>query len=642
MNMKKLISIILATLMIVSMTTAFAADVTYPENLAQGCYAVSSSKVDLGTTTKVDTEGAMVTAINGGTSPFGDASAILDGKGMIGTYIVGTDGVATSTLIAEGVAAGTAVPNNADRWGAEKGTTPTITIDFGKDVTFSSIKFTEARRIVGKYKITWYNDGVACSTPFVGEFTQTAASGQDNYVYLKEIELGQIVNADKVEFQIVSLLRDGAYVLSITEMEFWSNPVIATTEGAQNSTSGGVYKIFDGENMITTDKSTDTPPANSERLIFDKGITDFTIMASFAKDITVNTIKFTEYKTRINGYEIHLYKDGIEVGNHIGSLNNVSETAMYLRTIALEQSYNIDTITFKATSFHKEDTVHILEMEFYDGVTAPTVTTTGTLDIIKGDATVLFDGVYDSDESISDGILQIRAHNASTNENLLDDLTITFDLGAEKTFNYAELAERRCVLGAIDVQYKDASGEWVSAGTIPAQAYVNSTHEFIRSVSFEPVTARYVRLVVNSIAKYADIPNASSMRTININEITLCNYDSSEAGEATIYPIRAFGENINSLSGISGRINANVMLKNETGSTKAYKIIAAQYSAGGVLEAVALNDTSVPANTSTIVNTALKVNDDAESIEQNTVRYFVWDGLTLAPYCPAVGIPNQN
>jgi len=185
----------------------------------------------------------------------------------------------------------------------------------------------------------------------------------------------------------------------------------------------------------------------------------------------------------------------------------------------------------------------------------------------------------------------------------------------------------------------------------------NYLAEFIHSVNFDPVTARYVKYEIKEIVPYNDIKDEGSEHTAHINEIAVCNY--AENGDVTIYPIRVFGDNATSLTysiekevedvvqtltyGYNS-VNASISINNDSNQNKSYKIFAAQYKADGTLVALESKNVTVAANKNIIENVTLKLNSSLKVAETaaSKITFMVWDGTTLAPCCQSVGMPELN
>jgi len=642
--MKKIVSIILAALMIMSVATAFAADVTYPENLAS--YA-NKEDTKQSSNIKCDTTGATVTVVEGEThSTFGEPTAIFDGVGMAST----TDGTELPNPI------DTSVGNKKWRWFSYNTSTPAIKIEFPKALTFNKIVYTEARKRITGYTLTFKNNGEEVGT-YKNAFTDSDTDSKGrNALYLRSIDIGEAVTADEVVFKVDS----APDIVSICEMEFTNGSITLDNASSILYTSGSqkVESMMDG---ITY--QADGKPLNPADRIVINGGNYPKITVEFAEDITFDTIKHAEVRQMIQKYTVTASKDGAEVfeeefafddGNNTTNLNTT-----WIRSMSMGESVTADTVVIEVTELTNDtNVISIAEIEFWTTISPVTIKAEDETDIPGFQSSAIANvanGAYDNKPAENNNTNRFRfvAYDSANDYNVMYELpyTIEVDLGAEETFNYAELSELRCLFGAIEVWTSSDKEDWTLRGTMPKMTYEGNLYqEFVHSVSFNPVTARYVRYVIKEIADYNDIKGGNKAATAHINEVAVCNYIGEDA--VKIYPIRTFGENSTSLvyeyikneetiTEPYRTVNASVLINNDTNADKNYKILAAEYTAGGVLLSVNVKDVTVPKNTSRAENLTLVLDAKAEA-QTCKVSYMVWDGETLAPYCQAEVGPYQN
>ena len=646
MYMKKLVSIILATLMVMSVATAFAADVTYPENLAS-----NEGKTDIKRSyIKCDTAGATVTLDGKRESKFGDASSIIDGVGMVPQKI------------------GDLNDKNGNGWRLmmSVGELPTITIKFSKALTFDGIVYTEARKLITGYTLTLKNKGEVVKT-VSGEFDDISTT---NILFHRSIVIGETVTADEVVFKVTST-GDLDRNISICEMEFIAGcyESIALENVVSNISTDPRDEIV-AEYMMdgTTYQADDTTLGDNARIIIEKNNLP-KITVKFAEDITFDTIKHAEVGKMIQKYKVTAYKGGdtvFESGELTFTDGTSTETDTYIRSMRMGERVTADTVEIEVTGLsNTENDISIAELEFWTELSEVTIKdadgaaipgTAGTDKVAN-----IANGAYDNKPKATadiDDRFRFTVYNADGSVAYKLPYTLEFDLGESKTFNYAELSELRCIFGEINV-YTSVNGKtWSLAGTMPKMTYEgNFYNEFVHSVSFDPVTARYVRYVITEIAAYDDIKKGSTARTAHINEVAVCNYTGE--GDVTIYPVRIFGENATSLvydydktssgetttlTDLQRTVNASVLIKNDTNEAKNYKILAAEYAKSGVLLNVSVKDVTVASNKSRTENLTLSLDQSISNADAQECRvsFMVWDGKTLVPYCQAEVGPYQN
>jgi len=631
--MKRTVSLILSVLLILSAGAVFAAE--RPANLAVWSEStVVENKVTLESSI-CNIEGATVTVEGAANTAFGDGSALVDGIGMV-------DGVSVhpGVLITSYPSIG-----NSNRWMANDGTVlPKFTIDFGKDITFNGVQFTEVRNLITGYKITWYNDGVEVDFA-VGTISTTPSTS--NYLYLYEKDLGKTVVADKVVFEVTSRTNAIPNGLSITEIGFMNK--YSVSANTTHSSFGPASAMFDGVGMAAADWAA-APSDNSKRWTTENGTVEPEITVNLGKTANVSAIRFTEIRKEIKDYTIICYKDGKQVLEKKGTLSDPStSTVSFIRTIDLGQSVLADSIKMKFTHA-STNVISIAEMEFIDRPSAPSIVDADGNAIPVFDGKVIanaFDGKYDVTPADGKTVnrYQFLAYD-SAKENAVavkTPITIQFDLGTAKTFNYAELSEFRCLFGDIDVYYYGESG-WTLAGTMPKMAYNGSINtEYIHSVSFAPVNARLVKYVIKEIAPYAELD--APQRTANISEISLCNYSGED--EVTIYPVQVFGKNITEFTYTYGAentvtkynsVNTNILINNTSETTKKYKLIAVHYNSSDEMNNVVIKNVTLNAGESCVENLMMLLHGTVENVANGKVSYMVWDMDTLTPYCGAVTI----
>lgn len=626
--MKKTISLLLSVLLILSAGAAFAAE--RPENLAVWSESTAvENKVTLESST-CDIKGATVTVDGDAHPAFGDGNALVDGVGMAdGVNIYAGTLITDYTSIAD-----------SNRWMANDGNVlPKFTLDFGKDITFNTVQFTEVRNLITGYKIIWYNDGVVGG--LVEETINTTPSSA-NYLYLYEKNLGKTVVADKVVFEVTSRTTAITSGVSMTEIGFMSK--YSVSANTTHPSFGSASAMFDGVGMAVTSCE------NKNRWTTENGTVEPVIKVNFGKTANVSAIRFTEYRKEIKEYIITCYSDGKQVLEKKESFTDTTPSQYYyVRTIDLGQSVAADSIQMKFTHA-STNVISIAEMEFIDRPSAPSIVDADGNAIPVFDGKVIanaFDGKYDATpaDGKTTNRYQFLAYD-SANANAIavkTPITIQFDLGTAKTFNYAELSEFRCMFGEIDVYYYGESG-WTLAGTMPKMAYNGSINtEYIHSVSFAPVNARLVKYVIKEIAPYAELD--APQRTANISEISLCNYSGED--EVTIYPVQVFGKNITEFTYTYGAentvtkynsVNTNILINNTSETTKKYKLIAVHYNSSDEMNNVVIKNVTLNAGESCVENLMMLLHGTVENVANGKVSYMVWDMDTLTPYCGAVTI----
>lgn len=631
--MKKTISLLLSVLLILSAGAAFATE--RPANLAVWSEsAVVENKVTLENST-CNLDGTTVTVEGAANTAFGDGNALVDGVGM-------ADGV--------NIYAGTLITDytsiaNSNRWMANDGAVlPKFTINFGKDITFNGVQFTEVRNLITGYKITWYNDGVEVD---FAEGTISTTPNSANYLYLYEKDLGKTVVADKVVFEVTSRTNAITNGLSITEIGFMNK--YSVSANTTHSSFGPASAMFDGVGMATADWAA-VPSDNSKRWTTENGTVEPEITVNLGKTANVSAIRFTEIRKEIKDYTIICYKDGKQVLEKKGTLADPSaSTVSFIRTIDLGQSVLADSVKMKFTHA-STNVISIAEMEFIDRPSAPSIVDADGNAIPVFDGKVIanaFDGKYDVTpaDGKTTNRYQFLAYD-SANANTIavkTPITIQFDLGTAETFNYAELSEFRCIFGEIDVYYYGESG-WTLAGTMPKMEYGGEINtEYIHCVSFAPVTARLVKYVIKEISTYEEL--GTPQRTANISEISLCNYSGED--EVTIYPIQVCGKNITAFTYTYGAentvtkynsVNTNILINNTSEITKKYKLIAVHYNSSDEMDNVVMKNVTLNAGESSIENLMILLGGTVENVANGKVSYMVWDMDTLAPCCNSVSL----
>jgi len=384
--MKKIVSIILAALMIMSVATAFAADVTYPENLAS--YA-NKEDTKQSSNIKCDTTGATVTVVEGEThSTFGEPTAIFDGVGMAST----TDGSELPDDIDKSTG------NKKWRWFSYNTSTPAIKIEFPKALTFNKIVYTEARKRITGYTLTFKNNGEEVGT-YKNAFTDSDTDSKGrNALYLRSIDIGEAVTADEVVFKVDS----APDIVSICEMEFTNGSITLDNASSILYTSGSqkVESMMDG---ITY--QADGKPLNPADRIVINGGNYPKITVEFAEDITFDTIKHAEVRQMIQKYTVTASKDGAEVfeeefafddGNNTTNLNTT-----WIRSMSMGESVTADTVIIEVTELANDtNVISIAEIEFCSSAKAPKVVDESG-NMLKLNASTEFGYMFDGDTSDS-------------------------------------------------------------------------------------------------------------------------------------------------------------------------------------------------------------------------------------------------
>ena len=407
---------------------------------------------------------------------------------------------------------------------------------------------------------------------------------------------------------------------------------------ASNDWYGGISKIIDGKGMVdgvtitNGMKLTDTTLNQERWMSKNTGVTP-AFEITFESAVAIDTIKWTEVRRIIGNYKFEFYNGDTKLdytkSGEFTDTNQYDDNCVYLRSVPLDQVVVADKIVFTVESCLKTDRwVSILEIEFWSPTKAPTITDAdGTAVAPQTNYTPvsnMFDGRYTINGSQGGKFSFVAFDSNKQNAQVYDTpITISFDLGSQKTFNYAELAELRCVLGEIEVHVSSDGVSYNKVATMPKMDYDGSTgFEAIHSVSFNPVTARYVRYVIKQMASYNEIKNQGSERAVTINEISLYNFP--EIGkEAVVYPVYARGAayDINNHSYVNA--NSNITIKNTSNVAKDYILIGAAYNADGTLSDVYKNDVRVEANTTRTFTQYVTAN-------KNAVKIFVWD-KNIAP-----------
>lgn len=634
--MKKILSILLALFMSMSAAVVFAAE-SYPEALTVNLETKEILKSATISGTKCDITGAnVVSTTERYSTNFGEIASVIDGVGMVNT----TCGESTC--------------NDFNRWVSKtQGDTPTITFSFQNNISFNTIKYTEARRQISAYTVKCY-DGGSLVLETSGTFTDMdATTSTTTAAYMRTIALGKTVSADKVEFIVTGNMN--TKVLSIQEMEFWNDNITVTTNAPTYAGAGSISLIMDGVNTKNNNDGKSKLDL-ADRWTIDKNI-DPTINIYFNNsNVSFDTIKYIEYRKQISACMVTCYDDGVKVFDKSwDSLETNGDNSIFTNTLSLGEDVTADRIEIKITAADL-GVFSIAELGLYSNCDAPVIMDKEGNELPafnNSPLTNAFNGAYDDTPAVTvtDNRYQFLAYD-SNNDNALaveTPVTIQFDLGEKKTFNYAELSELRCIFGSIDVFYSNNKTSWIKAGTMPKMEYDGAlVSEYVHSISFEPVTARYIRFVINEIASYSDFEE--TQRTANINEIALRYFENTDATQ--LCGVRAFGKNIDSLiysyttnqeekSAKYNTVNANAVISNVSSSAKTYMLVAAQYNASGVLVSISAKNIEIPANTSSIENIILHTELTATEALNSRVSCMVWEKDTLVPCCGTTGI-NEN
>ncbi len=639
--MKRIISLVLSALLILSAGTVFAAR---PDDLAVYDSTETGNKIEITPNTTVldiNADNTKVTYEGTRHPSFGGSDAALAGYSLI-------DGVGMlyGTTVTESQACIDSTPA-ANRWMAyDASVMPSFTFEFENDIIFNQFKFTEMRILITQYTVEWYNDGV-----LKGSVTAPVSDtpGDYNRAFLRTVGMGDFAVADKVVFKVDLRASTISKGISISEVQFLLDDVAATSS---HSSSGLPSTMIDGIGMAAADG--ETPQQNAERWLSNTTTGTETILISLDEVADVNTIKFTEVRKEIGKYVITFYNNGTEVITVTDEFTDFDAgTFAYIRLIELGQTVETDMIKMELTHGNGK-LISIQEIEFSDSIYAPKITDAdgNAVPVFNNSyITGAFNGEYDSTplDITSTYRYQFLAYDSANNNavKVKTPITIQFDLGKEKTFNYAQLSEFRCIFGEIDVYYLGASG-WTLAGTMPKMAVDGDVcTEYIHSVNFAPVTARYVKYIIKEIVDYSEFSQPE--RTANINEISLYNYATIEDG-VTIQPIQIFGKEITSFQytyvypydpfdereGMYKSVNTDIVIKNTDNSTRNYTIVGVQYDNNGAMLSVSTKSINVAAGETTIQNLTLPLKGELEDINSGRVSFMVWDGKTITPYCGSV------
>ncbi|MBQ7975246.1 MAG: hypothetical protein IJ300_06125, partial [Clostridia bacterium] len=335
--MKRIISLVLSALLILSAGTVFAAR---PDDLAVYDSTETGNKIEITPNTTVldiNKNNTTVTYTGNRNASFGgddDALAgysLIDGVGMY----YGT----TPTESYDHVSS----LANVNRWMAANGTVlPSFTFEFESDITFNKLEFTELRNLITQYTVEWYNDGILKGSVTM-PISETASA--NNRAYLRTVGMGDLAIADKVVFKVDSRASTITSGISISEVHFLLDNVVATSS---HSSSGLPSTMIDGTGMITTDKS--TAQTNAERWLSNTTTGTETILISLDEATDVNTIKFTEVRKEIGKYVITFYNNGAEVSTVTGEFTDFdAATYAYIRLIELGQTVKTDMIKMELT-----------------------------------------------------------------------------------------------------------------------------------------------------------------------------------------------------------------------------------------------------------------------------------------------------
>ena len=606
--MKKFISVLVVFVMALMSTSTFALAADKPARVS---YDGVDAKVE-SSWKKADTTGATVAANVDTYSGFGAPDTIFDEVGMVGT-VEGT----------------TWSDPNTNRWTTNNGTF-TLTIEFHKDVTFSQIKFTEFRKVIETYEITGFKDGVE-----VGKYSDslTDKGTSTQLAYERTIDLDGNITVDTITFKGIPY-SNITNVISICEMELWAKPVSASCDVPKFASGQDISAIVDGTGMDSVTQGWDARWGCNAS-------TNPEITISFSENITFNTIKFYEVRKEISKCTITCYSGDnmvLDKYEYIFPDGSSGITSAYLRSVPLPKLVTADKVVFKVTGQNASNVISIQEMEFWNSVKAPTVIDANGVSVApQSNFTVdkMFDGAYtiDGNQVGKFGFIAFDGDNNNA-QVYKTPITISFDLGSEKTFNYAELAELRCVLGEIDVLVSSDGDSYKKVGTMPKMEYNGSTgFEAIHSVSFDSVTARYVRYVIKEMATFDEIKGQGSQKAVTINEISLYDFPEID-GKAVIYPVYARGNVFNIDTDSYTNANNNITIKNTSGDDKEYILIGAAYNADGTLSNVYKNNVTVEANkTRTFTQNV--------AADKNNVKIFVWD-INLAPLVECLSLEKTT
>ena len=657
--MKKFLSILLVTLLVCSTTVAFA-DVERPDRITMvkdNEIVASANKTTVQTDSNVSLAGTTVEIDADRHTSFGQPAAILDGIGMVGSFI---DNDTSKALITNGTSTGTAIPTASTRWVAKStNVMPTFTITFTGDRTFNEVRWSEARRIIGSVEMDFYNDGVKVNaTPKTVTFADTP-SGDDNNVYLRKANLGENVTADKVVIRVTNLLRTDKN-LSITEMEFGNSDVASVSVDMNRNTSFGTAEsLFDGIGMVGSHINNDSAkalitnatgtgtaiPTASTRWVAKATNVMPTFTVEFTGDRTFSEIRWTEARQVVGSVEVKVYND-----NEVVLTKTVSPTSyekksdddnfVYLRIADLGAKVTGDKVEIAVKSIARTDKVmSITEMEFWNGVSEPSIVdATGAVIVPANNNYTIdkaFDGILNENTNEYTKFLAVAyVPESEESENYVVKyelpITISFDLGAERTFNYAQLNELRCAIGEIDVYVSSNGTSFEKIATMPKLGYDGDTsREYIHSVSFDAVTARYVKFVITEMASFEVLKENGTQKAVTISEISVYNYP-TVSDEVVVYPVQIYGRDINANAENFKNSNTHVTVNNTSDYTKVYNVFGASYTSEGALDQVRYFNLEVAPGKQRTYNIPTFATMDSVKL-----GVFVWNS-EMTPYMDAV------
>lgn len=576
--MKKFVSSILVLLMLTAMLPAAVwADTTEtanPERITAGGETVLDVACK-----KADTKNITVTTTTAkAAAAFGDVETMFDGD-------------KTTTTVSKRFA-----------WKAD---TANFTVTFASDVTFDTVQFWEFKQTIKKYTVTVKSsDGNEVFS--LKDKELSANSDNTEKIYERTIKMGQNVTGRTVEFNFTC---DKDIAGSILEMEFLKSAPTVTGENISTHTSfGGLDAIFDGIGMVGgVDGDNKTISENGEVTAYtinpyrwvNSNTSNPILTIELKQDLTFSEIVWTECRKMITAATVECYLDGEKKKSVTQNFTDKKTTNNFFkRTISLGENVTADKVVLNLTC-DTDAVMSIAEMQFVSKPDAPSIkdnngnevsalTTNYTID-------KAFDGVWKSgDTSVPYDSFMFTPYTGTDGANIYEvPITIQFDLGEEKTFNYAELAEQRCALGNIDVMVSNDKVKWEKAGTMPKLTYFGGTgQETIHSISFDSVTARYVRYVINEMADLATLQKDELAKAVTISEISLYNFPSVEISK--IYPVTARGNEVTA-DGLNNFNNAhsNITIKNTSSEEKSYLLIGAAFTEDGVLKMVSVDEVSV-------------------------------------------------
>ena len=158
---------------------------------------------------------------------------------------------------------------------------------------------------------------------------------------------------------------------------------------------------------------------------------------------------------------------------------------------------------------------------------------------------------------------------------------------------------------------------------MPKQQYYGGTgQETTHSISFDSVTARYVKYEIQEMSDLATLTAAESPESVTISEISLYSYPEISE-EAAIYPITARGSAVTA-DKLNTYENAHscITLNNTTDAVKSYLLISASYDAEGKLKKVSMDEVEVEAGTA---RTFSKDVDTASYEDISGVKIMAWE-----------------